>query len=317
MDVVKHPVFKYYHDFQSVAFSRVDLTSGQNATATVTLENRFIATKLVASVFSITAGAPPIMFELKSAPITTLLRYHTSALDNTPIPIGAAWGTGRHPAMLPIPWAVEKGTAISVECSAILSLSGVIASNSMRVFLSMIGYYPSDEEFEAIRNFNNARFVRPYQTFTLAPAGAKVVIDPAEANRIWNTNFPLDFAATRATGVAINVTIGDEINGLPPALEDPALTIQMISKSTLYNTAFEAFRTQFGDGDFPMPLRPPAIYKQGDVLQATLNNLGGRFLKVFPAFLGYVPTDSTMRLADIERGRSQPELRAPLNATTK
>ncbi len=312
-ELIQHPAFKYVRDYQTVAFSRINLVSGQSKTATMTLPFRFIVTKLAATVYRRNAGPPIVGVEVFDAPITTLIRQHTNALDNSPVPLRGAWGTARQPKILPIPWALEQGTAMSVECANLVSNApAAVGANSFDVFLTLHGYQPSDEEFEAIRQYNDARFVRPYQTFTMAPVGTKTFLDVNDTNRIWNTNFPLDFITTHLTGMAYNVTAASEVSGFIVAVADPPVIVQLQQKAANLNTAQEAFRSILGDGTFQCPVKPQMVMKQGDFLNGILSNLDGSLqMAVFITLIGYIPTDLNIRRSDIERGRSKPQVYIP------
>jgi len=316
-NLIKHPAYKYVRDYQTFHLTGGTLLPGQQKTFVGTLPFRFIVTKLVGTVVVRNTpgvvGNPDTVGDLINPPVTTVLKYHQAPLDNQPIPFRNAWGTARKPAILPIPWAVEQGTNISVECTCNFANTGAIVGvNFIQLGFQFVGYQPSDEEFEAIKRYNDANFIRPYQTFTPTAQGTKGFLDfgpgISTVDRLWSTDFPLDFFATKLCGSIFDVTGGNELfASFIPSIEEPDVLLQMFTKSAQVNTLEDMFRGFFGDAKFPMPLTPSWQFKQGDVLTMLLHNHMAAKATVFPSLIGYVPAPGIIRAGDVERGRTKPE----------
>lgn len=308
----QHPAYRYLRDYQTVEFPEIGVASGGNATVSLQLPFNFVVMKLAATV-KVTNALPPIAaIELDDPPLLTTIRYHNSPLDNTPLPLRNAWGTAQQPTIVPVPWAVKQGTSISVELTNILNIDGPIVppfAVQMVASLSLIGYQPSDEEFDTIHTYNNYNFDRVYQTYTCASTDGKIFLSPGDVGRPWSTEFDLNFMSVKLTGAAFNFSTGTTSGTFAVAVPNPLCSVSMRSKGALFNTGRPQFRNIFGTARFPALQRPPQYVHQGDnfavdLTHADIAGVVGTDLLIFPSLVGYVPRERMGRIADLERGRA-------------
>jgi hypothetical protein len=311
---------KFVRDYQVIEFEGpAILTQEMMNTYNFNFPFRFIAEELVATVifhqFEILANQ--IIQDSPEPPILTQMKYHSTYIDDQPIALRAAWGTALRPAVLPIPWAVEQGTNISVEAQIVLPLIGAIftPNTGLRCTFSIRGYQPSDEEFAAIKRRNDMLAVRPYQTFTFQPNGKRSMTarkagegwDATEL-RQWEINFPMDLFVTKLTGEVFDLeTVDPLLMSNPVNLPQALISMAMVTKSANYMSTVDIFRNIFGTAEFPTKLQPNMQFKQGDFARLAMKNNERVAVAPFLSFVGYAPTPGTIRRGDIQRGRVKPE----------
>jgi hypothetical protein len=312
---------KFVRDYQVIEFEGpAILTQEMMNTYNFNFPFRFIAEELVAQcVYTLFEFEDSqIINQFPEPALLTQIKYHSTYIDDQPIPFRSAWGTALRPAKLPIPWAVEQGTNISVECQVIIPDGGpVIGANlGLKVFFSIRGYQPSDEEFAAIKRRNDLIAIRPYQTFTFQPNGSPFMNGrlgsmswDANESRQWDINFPMDTFVTKLVGEVFDVTNLTADFSAPTNVPEAMITMALITKSANYMSTRDLFRDIFGTAEFPTMLQPNMQFKQGDFARLILKNNeeGPKKMAPFFSFIGYAPTPGTIRRGDIQRGRVKPE----------
>jgi len=312
---------RYVRDYQVVELEgSPDLSQGQINTYNFNFPFRFIAEELVCQVFF---AEQEILINqtyttVPEPPILTQIKYHSSFLDNQPIALRSAWGTAQRPAKLPIPWAVEQGTNISVEAQIVPLPGGPIISANLflRPVFSIRGYQPSDAEFNEIKNRNDEIAVRPYQTFTFQQRNGLTFIAGKDPGFAWDAgpevqfdiDFPMDIFVVKNVAEVFDVENVDVLMmSNPPNVPEPEISLKLITKSANLFSTTDVFRNIFGTGKFPTMLNPNMQFKQGDFARITLRNNRRAQLGVYMSLIGYAPKPSTIRRGDIQRGRVKPE----------
>ncbi len=310
---------RFVRDYQVIEFEGPgELIQGQTNTYLFNFPFRFIAEEMVCEAFfqdqSIFANQTFTPFV--EPPILTQMKYHSTFIDDQPLPLRAAWGTALRPAKLPIPWAVEQGTNVSVDAQCILPFVGpiVIFGQSIRLVFSLRGYQPSDAEFADIKARNDEICVRPYQSFTFQNrSGLPFMIakDPSfgwdvNVDEQFNIDFPMDIFVVKNTGNAFDIDNLD-VNNFPVNLPDPVLSMTLVTKSANLFSTRDVFRNIFGTAEFPTQLMPNAQFKQGDFARLNVKNNSQFKVAPFMSIIGYAPKPGTIRRGDIQRGRVKPE----------
>jgi len=311
---------KYVRDYQVIELEGPRaLIQGQIATYNFNFPFRFVAEELVAEVRlnAVEILANQLFFDVPEPPILTQMKYHSTYIDDQPIPLRSAWGTALRPAVLPIPWAVEQGTNVSVECQIVLPFGGpFIAGNTfLTPIFTIRGYQPSDEEFAAIKNRNDLLCVRPYQTFTFQPQGSDYFMSKRRADMTWDENidnqfkidFPMDIFVVKNVGQAFDIENLEETMSNPVVIPNPLLTFTLVTKSANLFSTRDIFRNIWGTAEFPTKLQPNQQYKQGDFALVVMKNNETRKVCAYMSYVGYAPKPGTIRRGDIQRGRVKPE----------
>lgn len=305
----RHPATRYVRDYQTLPFSLVTVSSKTAQTANLTLSTRFIVRKLVCTTYYKLHASLNIT-QVDEAPLLTLFKIGPSPMDAVAVPLRSAWGTARNPTILDVPIALETGQSLSVDVDPGLGQVPAVSAGRYFVQFSLVGYIPTQAEYEAIRNYNRANFIREWATNSLSSLTA---FDYAAKTAVsLQTDFPNDLMVTSLTGAAFDQAA--DAAGFALDFADPVNLIQLFTKAALLNSPDDAFRNVVGTAKFPAPVNPAMLIKAQDRVIAKISDVGTGGNVVMPSggtngtarfwvtARGYVPSENMLRAAAVQRG---------------
>lgn len=317
--------FRFVREYQTLRFS-VQVNQGQSGTAALSFPFDFIITGLSASAFvnrALFVGTD--VTRLPEPPINTQMRLHQNLLDATPIPLRAAWGTGKRPAWLSMPMPAKLGWQLAVDTIPVDPTGGAAPiTGTLGVIYVVHGYIPSPEEFKAVSENAARRAKRVYQTYTLSadkeltsPAAATNPAMPADTTPgvTMQADFDLDFVVQKINGIVYDTTNLDALNYGGPTSIIPPAQVLIGNRTGNLNDQGIPWDDAVGTAEFPQVIKPAMLIRSGDFLRASYVDQSVAIkTRPFLGLIGYVPTEEEIHRLLVGRGQRLPAFYDPQSA---